>query len=140
MVKHTLQDKSGNPESPKKIIATVQKLFIKCTHSGQEFAEGVLRVVSFTVLWFKWSVKKSCAAKVFLAIWEMLWHENNRNCHSYRFSHNSLLSSFCSFLQSKNKNQVFSRLVAWYREIFLFFLFIASCALLQSPVEFKRLL
>ena len=34
---------------------------------------------------------------------------------------NSLLSSFCSFLQTKNKNQVFSKLVVWYQEMFLFF-------------------
>ena len=34
---------------------------------------------------------------------------------------NSLLSSFCSFLQTKNKNQVFSNLVVWYRAIFLVF-------------------
>ena len=36
---------------------------------------------------------------------------------------NSILSSFCFFLQTKNKNQVFSNLVVWYREIFLFFIY-----------------
>ena len=34
---------------------------------------------------------------------------------------NSLLSSFCSFFQIKNKNQVFSKLVVREQEIFLFF-------------------
>ena len=34
---------------------------------------------------------------------------------------NFLLSSFCSFLQTKNKNQDFTKLVVWYQEIFLFF-------------------
>ena len=50
MIKHALLDKSGNPESLKKIIATVRKLFNKCTHSWQRFAEGVLQVVLFIVL------------------------------------------------------------------------------------------
>ena len=39
---------------------------------------------------------------------------------------NSLLSSFCSYLQTKNKDQVFSRLVVWYREIFLLFVYSKS--------------
>ena len=34
---------------------------------------------------------------------------------------NSLLSIFCSFLETKNKNQVFNRLVVCQREIFMFF-------------------
>ena len=36
---------------------------------------------------------------------------------------NSLLSSFFSFLQTKNKNQVFSKLMVWYQEIFAFCLY-----------------
>ena len=103
-------------------------LFNKCTHSGQGFDEGVLQVALFTVLWFKWSVKKGSVAKVLLAIWEIILHENNRNQHSYRFITNLLLSSFCSFLQTKNKNQVFSKLVVWYQEMFLFFVNSESCS------------
>ena len=38
---------------------------------------------------------------------------NNCNCNSYKFSYPLLLSSFCSFLQTKNKNLVFSKLVVW---------------------------
>ena len=33
---------------------------------------------------------------------------------------NSLLYFFCPFLKTKNKNPVFSKLVVWQREIFLF--------------------
>ena len=36
---------------------------------------------------------------------------------------NFLLSSFCPFLQTKNKNLLFSKLVLWWREIFLFFIY-----------------
>ena len=36
---------------------------------------------------------------------------------------NLLLSSFCPFLQTKNKILVFSKLVVWWREIFLFFVY-----------------
>ena len=52
---------------------------------------------------------------------------------------NSLLSSFCPFLQTKNKNQFFHK---WWsgNEKYFYFLFIASHALLQSHAEFNRLL
>ena len=40
MIKNTLPDKSGNPESLKKIIPTVRKLL--------RFADGVLHVVLFS--------------------------------------------------------------------------------------------
>ena len=52
---------------------------------------------------------------------------------------NSLLSFFCPFVEAKNKNQIFSKLMIWLREI-LIFLVIASRALLQSYAEFNRLL
>ena len=35
-----------------------------CVHSWWGFAEGILQVVLFTVLCFKWSVKKHCVAKI----------------------------------------------------------------------------
>ena len=46
----------------------------------------VVQDVLFTVVWFKWSVKKSCMAKVLLAVWGIFLYEYNRNYHSYRFS------------------------------------------------------
>ena len=39
---------------------------------------------------------------------------------------NMLLSSLCPFLQTKNKNLVFSKLVVWEQEIFLFFVYSES--------------
>ena len=39
---------------------------------------------------------------------------------------NSLLPSFCLFLQTKNNNQVFIKMVVWQREIFLLFVYSES--------------
>ena len=36
---------------------------------------------------------------------------------------NSLLPLFCPFIETKNKNQVLSKLVVWQREIFFFCLY-----------------
>ena len=36
-----------------------------CAYRKQGFAEGILQVVLFTILCFKWSVKEYCVAKVF---------------------------------------------------------------------------
>ena len=50
---------------------------------------------------------------------------------------NSLLSSFCSFLQTKNKNLGFQQVDGLVPRNS--FLFIASRTLLQSRAEFNRL-
>ena len=50
-----------------------------------------------------------------------------------------LLSLFCPSLQAKIKNQIPSKFVVWWQEIYLF-LFTASRALLQSHAEFNRTL
>ena len=39
---------------------------------------------------------------------------------------NSLSFSFCPFLQTKNKNQVSSKLMVWSQELFLFFVYSES--------------
>ena len=39
---------------------------------------------------------------------------------------NSLLSSFCPFLQTKHKHHVFSKLVIWQQEMFLVFVYSES--------------
>ena len=54
---------------------------------GNIYSEDILQVVLFTVLWFKWSVKKHCLAKVLRAMLEMFLHENNCNHNSYKCSH-----------------------------------------------------
>ena len=56
-----------------------------------------LQVVLFTVLWLKWSVKKSCIAKVLLAIWEAFFHEHNHNFILTDVITNSPLSFFFAF-------------------------------------------
>ena len=132
MIKHTLPDKLGNA------IATVRKLFNKCTHSWWEFAEGVLQIVLFTALWFKWSVKKCCVAKILLAIWEIFLHVNNREYHSHRFSYNFTFILFLSFLTNQKQESGFQQVGGLVtRNISVFCL---KRALLRSYVEFNRLL
>ena len=41
---------------------------------------------------------------------------------------NSLSFLFCSFVETKNKNHIFSKLVVWLREIFLCFIYSESCS------------
>ena len=55
---------------------------------------SLLHVVLFTVLWFNWSVKKHCVAKVLLAISEMFLHENNRSYNSCRFNYKFAFTLF----------------------------------------------
>ena len=94
--------------------------------------------VLLTVLWFKWSVKKLCLAKVLPAIWESFLHDNNHNYNSYRFSYKFAFILFLPFLTNEKQESSAS----WWsgNKKYLCFLFIVSCALLQSHVEFKRLL
>ena len=84
------------------------------------FSTGFL----FTVLWFNWSLKKLCLAKVLLTIWEIPLHEDNRNYNSQRFSYKFAFILFFSFLINQKLGWGFQQ------EIFLFFLSIVSDALL----------
>ena len=70
---------------------------------------GVLQVVLFTVLRFKWSVKKHCVTKVLLEILEMFLHENNRNYNSYRFSYKFTFMLFLSFLTNQKQESDFQQ-------------------------------
>ena len=63
------------------------------------------------VLWFKWSVKKHYVAKVLLAMWEVFLHENNCNYNSYKSSYKFAFIPFYPFLETNDKNQIFSKLV-----------------------------
>ena len=51
---------------------------------------------------------------------------------------NSLLSLFCPFVETKTKNQIFSKIVACNKTYFCF-LFLASRALLQRYAKFNKL-
>ena len=68
-----------------------------------------LEVVLFTVLWFKWSVKKHCAAKVLLALWETFWHQYNYNYNSYKFSYKFAFIPLLSFLRNQKQESNFQQ-------------------------------
>ena len=70
---------------------------------------GHLQVALFTILWFKWSVKKHCVAKVLLAIWEIFLHENNCNYNSYRFSYKFAFIFFLSFIANQKQESGFQQ-------------------------------
>ena len=91
-------------------MTTVRKLFIWCVHSWRGFAERALQVALFAVLWFKWSMKKHCVAKVLLAISEIFLHENNGNYNSYRFSYKFAFILIVSFT-SQNQEPGFQQVV-----------------------------
>ena len=84
---------------------------INYMHSWQEFAEGVLQVVLFTVLWFKSSMEKYCVG-VLLAIWEIFLHEDNRNNISKRFSYKFALILFLSFVTNQKQELGFQQVVS----------------------------
>ena len=98
---------------PQKIIITVGKLFDYCSHSWRRFTEGALQVVLFIILCLKWSVKKYCVRKILQRTRETFLYEHNRHYNSYKFSYVSFLSFFSLFVETKNKNQVCSKLVIW---------------------------
>ena len=83
-------------------------------------------------------MKKGSVAKVLLANWEIILHENNRNQHSYRFITNLLLSSFVLSCKPKIRIRFSASWWSGTKRCFCFLL-IVSRALLQSHVEFNRL-
>ena len=100
--------------------------------------EGILQVALFTSLWFKWSVRKLCLAKVLLAICDaLIW-----TLIPIDLVTNLLLFIFYNFLENKNQNHVFSKLVVWSGTRSFFFLFwsIVSHTLFQNHAELNRLL
>ena len=105
VIKNTLANESGTSWKPKKIIIVVRKVFNKCAYNWWGLAKGVLLVILCTVLW---SIKKHCAAKILQGIWETVIRTN--------LVTNSLLFFSCPFVETKNKNQIFSKLVSCYSE------------------------
>ena len=93
----------------RKIIGAVGKLFNQCAHNWRGFAEGVLKVVFFTVLCFKWSVKKHCVAKILQGIWERFLYENNRNYNSYKFSYKFDFIPVLSFRRNQKQESNFQQ-------------------------------
>ena len=77
-------------------------------------------------MWLKWSANRNFVAKVLLAIWYIFFPESNPNYNSYRFTYKFPFIHFFSFLETKKKNKIFSKLVVRQREIFLFFVYSES--------------
>ena len=55
-------------------------------------------------------MKKHCAAKDLLAIWEIFLHENNRNYNSYRISHKFTFILFLTFLTNQKQESSFQQI------------------------------
>ena len=140
MIKNTWPNKSGNPTTLKKIIITVRKFSNLCAYIWREFAEGILQVLSFTVLCFKSFVKKHCVVKILLATWETFLYESNCNYIFCKFTFTNLLLPLCSAFVKTNKRIKFS--ASWWSciKINSCLLFIVSRALFQRHAKFNRLL
>ena len=138
MIKNTLPDKSGNSESLKKWSQQFESFSTNVPIVGKDFLRAFYRLfyLQFCDSNDQW---KNTVAKVLLAIGKIFLNKNNLTIIPTDLVTNWLLFSFCPFLQTKNKNQV---LISWWscNEKYFCSLFIASLALLQSHVEFNRLL
>ena len=117
-----------------------EDLFNYCTHSWRGFAGAVLQVVSFTVLYFKWSVKKHCVAKILQGIWKIFLYENNCNYNSYKFSYKSTLISFFSFRRNqKQESNIYQDGDLVTRNIYLFCFTIYFKGIPNSKDFYKRI-
>ena len=121
MIKNTLQVKLGNPESLKKYYHSSKAFQLYLAKICRGFSTGFL----FTVLWFNWSLKKLCLAKVLLTLWKIPLHEDNRNYNSQRFSYKFAFILFFSFLTNQKQESGFQQ------EIFLLFVYIESRSTLK---------
>ena len=54
-------------------------------------------------------MKKHCVAKVSLAVWETLLHENNRHYNSHRFSYKFAFILFLPFLVNQKQESGFQQ-------------------------------
>ena len=73
------------------------------------FTEGVLKVVFFTVLCFKWSVRKHYAANILQGIWEWFLYKNNRNYNSYKFSYKFAFIPCLSYHRNETQESNFQQ-------------------------------
>ena len=84
-----------------------------CVHSWWGFAEGILQVVLFTVLCFKWAVEKHCVAKILQWISERFLCENNRYYNSYKFSYKFDFIPVFSFRRNQKQEYNFQQVGDW---------------------------
>ena len=109
LIRNTSPNKSGNPESLKKIIMIVEKL--STITVGENLL--ILQVVLFTILCFKRSAKEHLVSKILLAICVTFLYENSFNSNSLKFSYKLAFILFFSFIRTKNKCHLFRKLVIW---------------------------
>ena len=139
MIKNTLPDKSGNPESLEK----ESKKFKNFSTNVSIVVENLLRAFYrlFYLQYFdsgdQW--KKQCVAKLLLAIWEIFLYEDNRNYISFIFNY-KFAFIFLLSLKNEKRESGFQQVGGLVTRNISIFLFIASQALLQSHAEFNRLL
>ena len=72
-----------------------------------------LALKGLTVLCFKWSAKKHCIAKILQGTERDFYITLILTMFPTSLVTNSLSSLFCTFIETKNKNQIFSKLVVW---------------------------
>ena len=118
---------------------TVGKLFNLYADSRRAFSEGALQVVSLTTLCFKWSVKEHCISNILLSIWETFLYKIIAIIIPTNSVPNWLLSLFCPFVETANKNQIFkvSRHVKFKRLLWKSFLICYSCSYCSSMLKFR---
>ena len=106
MIKNTLPEKSGNPESHKKKSRQFESSLTNMPMVGKDLLRAFYRLY---YLQFSDSndQKKHYIAKVLLAIREIFLYENNRNYISYRCNYKFALIHFLSFLTNQEQESGF---------------------------------
>ena len=94
---------------PKKIIANFESFSTNVPIIGENLPRTFYRLfyLQFCASSDQW--KKHCVAKVLLATWEILLHENNRNYNSYRFSYNLAFLLVLSFPTNQKQESGFHK-------------------------------
>ena len=105
MIKSTLPNKSGNPESLEKLLEQLES----SSTNAHTVGEDLLRAFyNFCVSSDQWKIS---VANILQGIWERFLYENNRNYSSRNVATNLLSLLLCPLIETKNKNQIFSKLV-----------------------------
>ena len=126
MIKNTLPDKSVNPESLKINRNSSRTLQPICPLVDKDLLKAFYRLfyLQFCEISDQW--KNTVQERFHRQFKRYFYMKVIVTTIPTGLVTNSLLSSFCPFLQIKNKNQIFSRLVVWKLEIFLVFVYSES--------------
>ena len=90
-------------------VTAVEKHSNKCSYSCWGFAEDILQVALFTILYFRRSVKEYCVSKTLFAIWESFLYENNSNFSCNRFSYKLVFIIFLFFCMKQKQKSIFQK-------------------------------